>query len=286
MKSIQSPVAACGADVQHAWRLAQPALRQRASPRRGAPADRAAAEPPHDGRGARRRAIADDDHLERDALLRQERGGPMPRWPRLRRAPGRSPRRARRPQAGIRRKRVQGGSGCAQRWWNSIDAAMAAKSSGDRGEGRRGEPRIRGERHGGPQVRRRARRAASDAVVYGALLLQEGDRAGHLVEAVDAVLDRDPAVEADAGEDAEDGVVVVQALAGLAVLQLAPSSRRRRPPRSGRRAWRRARGSDRRRASRPRDASPSRGTRPGRSRRPWRSTGRTARRRRASRCAR
>ena len=51
------------------------------------------------------------------------------------------------------------------------------------------------------------------------LSAEESRTAFELVEAVDAVFDADPAVEADAGQLGEDRVVVVHALADLAVAQ-------------------------------------------------------------------
>src|SRR5579859_2683452 len=56
-------------------------------------------------------------------------------------------------------------------------------------------------------------RAVSRAVILGPLPLQELHRAAQLVQAVHAVLDRHPAGEADFREGAEDGVVIVEALA-------------------------------------------------------------------------
>jgi len=53
----------------------------------------------------------------------------------------------------------------------------------------------------------------------GGLALEEVGAAAELVDAVDAVLDADPAVEADVLKLGEDGVVVVKALADLAVAQ-------------------------------------------------------------------
>src|SRR5688572_5735902 len=51
------------------------------------------------------------------------------------------------------------------------------------------------------------------------LLLEEAHAGGQLFHAVDAILDADPAVEANRVELAEDDVVVIQALADLAVTQ-------------------------------------------------------------------
>src|SRR4051812_16673610 len=99
-----------------------------------------------------------------------------------------------------------GASRRTQRWWYSCDAAVATNIAATR-------PKAAVAIHDSGA-------SGIDAEVLGALLLEERDRAGHLVEAVDAVLDRDPAGEAGAGEDAEDGVVVVQAASRLAVQQL------------------------------------------------------------------
>src|SRR4051812_15190147 len=62
--------------------------------------------------------------------------------------------------------------------------------------------------------------SSSGREMLGDLGPQEGERPGHLVHAVHAVLDADPAVIAVGGEDAEDGVVVVQPLAGDAVAEV------------------------------------------------------------------
>src|SRR5438045_3102435 len=51
------------------------------------------------------------------------------------------------------------------------------------------------------------------------LATEEGDALAHLFDAVDAVLDADPAVEADGGEGGEDGVVVVESAADDAVAE-------------------------------------------------------------------
>ena len=80
------------------------------------------------------------------------------------------------------------------------------------------------------------------------LFAQELDALAQLVDAVDAVFDADPAVEADARQLAEDGVVVVQAAADDAVPQAAARSRRCLPRGAGLRACLRP-GSDRWRAS-------------------------------------
>ena len=216
----EQPVAGRGlrADVQRV-RLAQPALGQRRH--LDEPHARIVGGEAADDRRRRvDRAIAHDDHLERDAALGEEladRGLDAVGF-----VAGRDDHRDAGGRRGLGRGRASsGGSTCAQRCRDNSEAVIATKTSATAAnaavaiqESGRRVTRTAG-RHAG-----RGHRARSDAVVYGALLLQEGDRAGHLVEAVHAVLERDPAGEADAGEDAEDGVVVVEALAGLAVQQL------------------------------------------------------------------
>src|SRR6476659_453826 len=49
---------------------------------------------------------------------------------------------------------------------------------------------------------------------------QESQRLGHLVHAVHAILDADPALVVVLGQDAENGVVIVEPLAGDAVAEV------------------------------------------------------------------
>src|SRR4051794_34439367 len=62
-------------------------------------------------------------------------------------------------------------------------------------------------------------RGISGGPVLRHFLAEEGDAGSELFEAVDAVFDADPAGEVDGFQFGEDGVVVVEALAYLAVAQ-------------------------------------------------------------------
>src|SRR6185436_5864382 len=63
--------------------------------------------------------------------------------------------------------------------------------------------------------------------VFRALALQKRNRAGNLVEPLHASFDRNPAIETNVGQQPENRVVVVEALARFAMLQ-----RRRVPKRA------------------------------------------------------
>src|SRR5271154_6448250 len=66
---------------------------------------------------------------------------------------------------------------------------------------------------------RRYRLSRSRSPMRRHLPAEELDAAAQLLDAVDAVFDADPSVEADAGQFGEDGVVVVEALADLAMAE-------------------------------------------------------------------